>query len=411
MKTATKLFIFFILASNLIASGADTLHQYLAFFLVMGLGLTLLAREGLAHLIIGKPISFYLPKDWAIIFPALLFLIWIYGVLVGFYNGNPLINIIRNFAGMAVYLSFYLFLFSKLSKREILQLLIWGAIANLGIAMYYGILFWSQNSILTALSEIVLNQGVERTYYSAGIATLLVPVSIYVFSRWPGSGISNMADGDEPIDMIPSFWMVFLSILAIVFLTFSKGFIAAIAIVFVIAAGSALLQFLIWRSDPKNVSYLGLVLVAFIAFFFSVYWDLVMFMFSGAEVSNSMRDEQRLYLLNEVTWLGRGMGAVLQSGYTRDALGYGFELNFENLVHKIGIFSSFVFLSYLLVFYRAFINIWKKQEVVYSAAALGAMLYIVPSYGNPGLFSPLAVVLHCTALYLVIPQRMLPTAS
>jgi len=57
------------------------------------------------------------------------------------------------------------------------------------------------------------------------------------------------------------------------------------------------------------------------------------------------------------------------------------------------------FLSYIYIFTLATYLIVKRQDIFYPLLGLGAMAYLIPAYGNPMLFSPIAVVLHCFSLY------------
>lgn len=122
---------------------------------------------------------------------------------------------------------------------------------------------------------------------------------------------------------------------------------------------------------------------------------------SGQMQANAIRYEQMNYLIDDLTFLGKGLGAGLSTGYERDGMGYGFELVYLNLIHKVGIFSILIFYSYCLTLYRAIKNLYRGYNMRYSATALGAMCFLFPSVGNSYLLSPVAVVLHCVALYLL----------
>lgn len=119
-----------------------------------------------------------------------------------------------------------------------------------------------------------------------------------------------------------------------------------------------------------------------------------------SELVEGSRDEQRSFLVNEFSFFGSGLGAALKSGYSRDVLGYSFELNYENLIHKVGVFSFVVFLSYFLTFVMIFKKYFKTGDPEIFGVSLGLLFFLIPGYGNPILFAPTTVILHCIIIYI-----------
>jgi hypothetical protein len=105
------------------------------------------------------------------------------------------------------------------------------------------------------------------------------------------------------------------------------------------------------------------------------------------------------------------MGASLHSGYKRDDMGYSFELNFENLIHKIGIFSIFIFGGYILTLVNIIKCYLKRKDLTFFALNIGLMLYLIPAYGNPILFSPTVVIIHCLVLYMTKLRLLNPNVG
>jgi hypothetical protein len=134
--------------------------------------------------------------------------------------------------------------------------------------------------------------------------------------------------------------------------------------------------------------------------------ELLLNSFSGEEASNSIRSEQFDKLVSDFTLLGSGLGSKLSSGYQRDVSGYGFELTFLNLIHKLGVFVIPIFLSYALTISVSIFRIYRKFQVLESFFVLGCMVYLIPGSGNPLLLSPQAVILHCMAMYIIISPRV-----
>src|SRR5690606_12706420 len=124
-------------------------------------------------------------------------------------------------------------------------------------------------------------------------------------------------------------------------------------------------------------------------------------MFSTNDEANIDRYEQLYFLLNDLTFWGKGSGAVI-SGYSRNVdKPYGFELSYLNLVHKVGVMAIFVILAYASLIIRSFSQIAANYNTKYAIAALGAMTYLFIAIGNPLLFAPQSVLLHCCALYFL----------
>ena len=105
-------------------------------------------------------------------------------------------------------------------------------------------------------------------------------------------------------------------------------------------------------------------------------------------------------LINDFTFFGKGLGGIVP-GYSRDLLGYGFELSFHNIIHKFGIISIFMFASFLAPIFYSVQKIIYKSSSLYSYLPLVFMLYLFPASGNPTIFAPVSVILHCVALYLI----------
>ena len=131
-----------------------------------------------------------------------------------------------------------------------------------------------------------------------------------------------------------------------------------------------------------------------IIYFSSIVYDIEM-------MPEHPRNIQKLKLIEDFNILGRGLGSGLSSGYSRDDLDYGFELSFHNIIHKFGIFSIFPLATIFLPLFAAASNIMHGRDFIINVSAFSLMLYIIPGYGNPIIFSPINVILNCVALYLV----------
>ncbi|MCS3119465.1 hypothetical protein NXV95_07635 [Bacteroides fragilis] len=69
--------------------------------------------------------------------PLSFFLIWIYGLLIGYYNGNKGTYIVANFAGMFCYLLYYVFIILDISVIKLVNVLKFATISTSIIAIIY----------------------------------------------------------------------------------------------------------------------------------------------------------------------------------------------------------------------------------------------------------------------------------
>lgn len=152
----------------------------------------------------------------------------------------------------------------------------------------------------------------------------------------------------------------------------------------------------------KKSIFLMLLSIVMIFIIFSLgYFNIISEMFDSDDVSNIERYAQLYELLSDLSIEGQGLGAVIPGGYNRNQnLPYGFELSYINILHKLGIVGIIVLFLYLNTFILIYRNI-KRGEYLYSALALGCVCYLFPGIGNPVVFAPNCVVLHCFALYLL----------
>jgi hypothetical protein len=130
--------------------------------------------------------------------------------------------------------------------------------------------------------------------------------------------------------------------------------------------------------------------------------DSILYTFSDEELSNSLRSEQFKYLVDEFSFLGSGLGSALKSGYARDDVSfYGFELNYLNIVHKLGVASLPLFASYAATVFLSLYRISKGYRLFESYFALGLMGYLIQGIGNPILLSPVTVLMHCMSIHVL----------
>lgn len=326
--------------------------------------------------------------------PGIFIIVWFYGVLIGVSYGNEWIGIIRNFAGMTLYSMYYVLLCLKIPKERILKIVFLAALFDILVAIGMSITNYRAMMLRPLIAE---QSNLLRLYYSSSLDVIYVLIA---------SLMTVLLVRKGRLDVFPitnsraaNFGLLLLGIFSII-LSLSKGFLLGlIFILIVIPTVIFIREFSLSRFIVKIAVYL--VPIFFVAgMLYNIgLGDLVENIFASDEISNASRYEQIEKLQSDYSYWGKGLGAKLESGFERDAMGYGFEVSFHNLIHKIGIFSIILFFLYFYTFYRAIVNLYRGTAMVYGAAAIGSMCFLFPSAGNPSLFSPTAVVLHSIALY------------
>jgi membrane-associated HD superfamily phosphohydrolase len=155
------------------------------------------------------------------------------------------------------------------------------------------------------------------------------------------------------------------------------------------------------KVNKKVFSFILVIVILLISLIFLGYFNIFAAISDKNDKANIARYEQLYLLIKDLTIYGRGLGAIIP-GYSRNLdKPYGFELSYLSLIHKFGILSILVIILYLKTISKAMKNIFNGVEVKYSVISIGAMGFLLPSIGNPLLFAPQAVTLHCLALYLL----------
>ncbi|MBF4555103.1 hypothetical protein H7698_03400 [Pseudomonas sp. p50] len=332
------------------------------------------------------------------ILPLFIFFSWCYGVVIGLLNGVNVSYVFTNFAGLALYVIFYLFYFSvgiKVSKKA----LFFSAICSAGFAFY---------SVYSAFA-VVGGGGDSSGIGLADLRTLYSSAFLYVVPFLFICLVSLFLQTDNKFGFSgyvrAFFWLAVFSFTLIV-PAMSKGFILVFLIMFMfifLAGYSSALRHL---AIGRNLFIMTLVVIAvsIALLLFTNLYEVILFSFSSGEGSNSVRSEQFDYLVSEWNFTGAGLGSSLDSGYKRDETGYGFELTYVNLVNKLGVFSLPLFLSYASTIFYGLKFFFLDGKRVSGAWVLGSMAFLIPGAGNPLLLAPVFVFMHFLAIMLIITE-------
>ncbi len=368
-------FIFLLLVSNFMVL-TDTLASYLiaavlfafvVFYLLMG----------------GKLYSYVF---WFDLIPAFFIIAWIYGVYLGLFLGNNLNYVFTNFAGMSLYAIYFVIVSCKLDPERLVSVLFWAGIINAIYAYAFSawFLIFDGRSYLETL----------RLYYSPALSVigpfLALSLLLSGIIRSPMRGLRSK-----------NIFLFLFLLIPYTILPFSKGYFLSVIVLIALALFVVFFR-LVQKLKISVTGFLFATIAVTIASALAInFMEELLFTFSASEASNSVRAEQASMLIPEFTLIGQGLGAELDSNYSRNDLGYGFELSYLSIIHKLGLIGVLICLIYIVCLVIPLFYILFRKENYYSWLAIGGMLFVIPSYGNPMIFGPIIVTLHCCALYFI----------
>lgn len=355
------------------------------------------------------------PKTLLFYLPFLAYLTWPYALAIAIGSSTPFAAYSRNFAGLWFYLLFYPIMKLCPSTTDFIKLFRKVSLVYSGIVLVFII---PQLNTFSKLKNYFAFENFQeeglaifRLYYSIGVAALFVPIAFILFGHCLGLqnklffrrsfwGAGKLIDGLSLILLI-------LLILA----SGSKGFYISCLMLLIFV----LILVLVQAIKQKKTNLSGMILFILISSLFigthKKVFPLVITVLNIEFDEDFPRVIQARELVADYTFWGKGLGASLSSGYSRDELSYGFELSFHNLVHKLGVMSSFVFFVIAIPFVKAIRKIVSGKDLPAAVLSLSLMLYIFPSLGNPTLIAPEYITFNVIAYYLMMPQKRIGLLS
>lgn len=329
---------------------------------------------------------------------------WLIGVLIGLINDVDPNLVFRNFFGLVVYMIFPVMLFVSPSLKSLIIMIFLSGI----VQMYYGLgqSYWLIETPAAFLIGLHIND--MRSIYSTGFIVIFPLFMVGVAYQLLPKHLFSNNYGQIVTRLSKNLFFTLLTLIAIIVPAMSKGFMLTTVILLLIVVFFSISYSLGAGRIHKNIMIFFVFLAVLLYLLPSSFYEEIIFSFSSQEVSNAARNEQYGYLVSELTFLGNGLGSSLKSGYARDIMGYGFELTYVNIVHKLGVFSIFLFLSYIITLTVASIRIVRRVYVFESFFVIGLMGYLVVGAGNPLLLSSSAVILHCVAMYILVKPFLRP---
>ncbi|WP_125874985.1 hypothetical protein [Ectopseudomonas oleovorans] len=325
-----------------------------------------------------------------------ILLSWLYGIFLGAVRGVPEEYIFTNFAGMPFYFLVFSFFLIKPDFDDVLKIWLLGFFVQvfLGSLSIYG----HVDNIFSNVADELNSISDLRSVYSVGFAIAFPVLALTTYSLVTSVTIPAMG----VLGLKSALFLWFLSLYLLIFPAMSKGFILASFIIVASIILSSVCRFMIVGRIPFRLFIISMLCCAFFSILVYNYFDLIVYTFSEQEGSNSIRSEQAAYIIDEITFFGAGLGAGLESGYIRaENAPYAFELTYLSIVHKLGIFSLPLFLSYGYCYFVSILNLIRFGDDIKSAFALGLMGYAIVGSGNPILLGGLGIFFHSLSMYIL----------
>ncbi|HEY0924873.1 hypothetical protein [Rheinheimera pacifica] len=327
--------------------------------------------------------------------PVAMLLVWFYGLLVAVLNGNEILFALRNFTGMLFYFFLYSLLIAQPSIKNIFNIIFLALLVQLAYAVYYSYPFFSGDVVFNLAISISEN----KTAYSVGFSIFFPFVTLLLYYYVSNDSIRKNLDF---VSIKFHYFFIFIAVVLFSIIpNLSKGFF--IALVFSLFFP---VLYTFYSSLARHKSVVGglgffmqFSLIFLAIFVMIVFWEPLIFTFSNSETSNAERATQFGFIVEDLVFWGKGLGALVD-GYDRNH--YGLELTYLSIVHKFGILGILIVCYFFITFFCIFINLLKGRQVFVSFFAFGLMLYTVPAAGNPLLFDPLMIMLHCFAVYMLL---------
>ena len=329
----------------------------------------------------------------------LIVMSWVMGVYIGYINGVETKYVFRNFFGLTLYLILPVLFLVRPTPQSLIRVVFWAGV----IQMCFGLLtLFSTWMAGNNFARIQSSFSEGRAIYSTGFIVIFPLFTVSSAYQLLPKTLLSTYDDKLIARFSKSILFATLTAFALIVPALSKGYILSTLMLLIIIMFLSVLFAIRRRSIRVRFVILLMLSIIILLLLPRSFYEVIFYSFSLLEESNAVRAMQVHMLTSEFTILGNGLGSSLASGYARGNIGYGFELTYLNIIHKLGIFSIWLFISYIAVVSVSWIRIVRRIYVFESLFVLGSMGYLVVGAGNPILLSATSVVLHCIAMYILL---------
>jgi hypothetical protein len=309
---------------------------------------------------------------------------WFYGIVNGVFQGNNEIYIIRNFAGLTLFVLYYLVLILRYQNVDIFSLLF--KLSYLIIAIY---LFKLIHVLPTITFDYSL--GLTSLRILSGLSYIIILMfTVLSFERISGVRYLFLRPSHDSIFFS---WIYFIAGTVVLVFFGSKSVLGALLINLIIIV--------LINAFRRNTLFITTIIVIVISgSFLFILENNFPNIYNVAELTvylelndNHPRSIQRVILLNDLSYMGSGLGGGTSSGYKRDPMGYGFELTYLSIIHKYGFFSVLILFPLLVLMLKAFRGaVFERESLFHKSALIIIISVLLSAYGNPVLFHPVNVL-------------------
>ncbi len=316
----------------------------------------------------------------------MMFVIYLYGLVVGLIRGNVMGFILRDHGGMFLYIFILaLQLFSD-DYKETAHIIYSVALVTLMVQIIY--------DVALALSPSLYSK---------------LPFSDYIYLQSSGCRMVVMLSGKNLIIVIACVALYNIlqgrRLLRSIIMFTCVGVVEALMptdaskISFLFSVGCLMIAFMMSKKTiNKHIVAIMICLVALIML--CIILPYIIDIFSSNDTGNSIRIGQIKYVLSHFSLWGYGHGADY-SAIDRD---YMIEVAWMDIIYKYGIMSI---VPYAVYFYSIVFSIKgvktyfsENREDYTAAVSIGLMSYLMGGLSNPILFAPLNVVSHMLSLVI-----------
>lgn len=309
-------------------------------------------------------------------------LLHIYGIMLGLYLGNSFQYIVNNFAGIFLYLIYFVFIALRLNFNILLKNI------HVGIYIYITLILLRFIFNIDFLDNfLAINSGKA----SSGQDRLFIPM-IALFGIFIGTAFFHL----EKRSFGKFFTNLLIPIFMFIIVAASKGF-ALILIFYLIVY--------LFLNLGKNSGIKIISVTIFISYLlyhllvFLNYDNVILNIFVSDDISNVIRYSQFNIVLNNLNLFGHGLGATFPNYVRDESAPYSIEMVYLNIFHKYGVFGFIYIIGLVSTFLKLIKEYNKKIERKIVLQLFGLMCYTIASLGNPMLFAPSFIVIHCVVLY------------
>ncbi len=326
---------------------------------------------------------------------CIMLAVWIYGIILGIFNGNKRELIIRNFAGMTMYLLVLPLSNEKLKMESVIKIIKIVAHYSLYISIItYLLLTYTKSHFIFQIPIINAfigggGKGGFVQYFNRELIHVCFAYNAYILfyeKRGKLFGFINL--------LMASYYYLIVND--------SEGdLLAAVLLLIVIIIP------MFFKIKKRYRIVLYCIIMCLVIVSILTHNNKLVSIFSQQDIGNARRYEELNYFKSNLTLFGHGLGKELGSIGASGIYNYGTELIYINLFHKFGIFAILILISYVATLYKVIKYYLKSNDIgPDKVIPMSLVAYLVPSLANPMLFSVLSVVSHILAGRLVSDGKL-----